>query len=273
MCLQLAGVEKDHEVLVPALTFVATANAVTYLGAVPHFVDCEESTLGLNPKKLEEYLNEAAELRSDSCFNRKTGRLIKAVVAVHTFGHPVDLDPLVELCQRFKIELIEDAAESLGSFYKGRHTGNEGRFSALSFNGNKVVTTGGGGAILTHDEKSAQLAKYLTTTAKNPHPRAYYHGQIGYNFRLPNINAALGCAQLENLSGFLKDKRALARVYQKTFSTISGVELFLEPKFAQSNYWLNVLLLDHDKVNELDSLLEQTSAKGIMTRPATMLVS
>ncbi|WP_026174286.1 LegC family aminotransferase [Effusibacillus pohliae] len=272
ICLKLVGVEKDDEVLVPALTFVATANVVTYCGAIPHFVDSEEKTLGLDPYKLSVYLQEIAEVRSDGCFNKQTGRRIKAVVPMHTFGHPVDLDPLVELCHRFKLELVEDAAESLGSYYKGRHTGNWGRVAALSFNGNKVVTTGGGGAILTNDESLAKQAKHLTTTAKLPHQWAFYHDQIGYNYRLPNLNAALGCAQLEQLPSFLEKKRSLAKRYQEAFKPVNGVKFFTEPDFAYSNYWLNVLLLDGHQAAEKNHLLEFMNQHGIMARPAWTLM-
>lgn len=272
ICLKIVGVEKDDEVLIPALTFIATANAVAYCGAFPHFIDSEEKTLGLDPSKLAAYLNEIAEVRPDGCFNKRTGRRIKAVVPMHTFGHPVDLDPLAELCQRFQIELVEDAAESLGSYYKGRHTGNWGIVSAVSFNGNKVITTGGGGAILTNDESLAQLAKHLTTTAKLPHKWAFYHDQIGFNYRLPNLNAALGCAQLEQLPSFLQRKRALAIRYQEVFSDMEGIRFFKEPDFARSNYWLNALLLDMDHADERDILLEYLNGQGIMVRPTWTLL-
>lgn len=272
VCLRLAGVKEGDEVLIPALTFVATANAVTYCNAVPHFVDSEERTLGLDPFKLNEYLREIAQIQPDGCFNKHTGRRIKAVVPMHTFGHPVDLDPLSEVCERFKLEMIEDAAESMGSLYKGRHTGNRGRLSALSFNGNKVITTGGGGAILTNDEELGKLAKHLTTTAKVPHKWEFYHDMVGYNYRLPNINAALGCAQLEQLPTFLKRKRALAHSYQDAFARIDGIKFFKEPEFAKSNYWLNVLLIDNKHVDERDALLEATNNSGIMTRPAWTLM-
>ncbi|BCJ87879.1 LegC family aminotransferase [Effusibacillus dendaii] len=272
VCLKLAGVEQGDEVLIPALTFIATANAVVYCGAIPHFVDSEEKTLGMDPCKLGHYLSDIAEIRGGSCFNRITGRRMKAVVPMHTFGHPVDLEPLLDVCQRFHLELVEDAAESLGSFYKGRHTGNWGRMSALSFNGNKVITTGGGGAILTNDESLGKLAKHLTTTAKVPHKWEFYHDQIGYNYRLPNLNAALGCAQLEQLPAFLEKKRALALRYREVFQNISGVRWFEEPGFARSNYWLNALLLDKDHVHERDVLLEISNVQGIMTRPAWTLM-
>ena len=191
---------------------------------------------------------------------------------MHTFGHPVDLDPLVELCRQYKLELVEDAAESLGSFYKGRHTGNWGKVSALSFNGNKTITTGGGGTILTNNEELGDLAKHLTTTARVPHKWNIQHDQIGYNYRLPNINAALGCAQLEQLAGFLRKKRYLAERYKKAFEGIDGVRFFSEPDFAKSNYWLSVLLLDEGFSDKRDDLLEMTNNLGIMSRPAWVLM-
>ncbi|MFX0560595.1 LegC family aminotransferase [Tepidibacillus infernus] len=270
--LKLVGVKSNDEVLIPDMTFVATANAVKYLGAIPHFVDISEKTLGLDPHKLEGYLKEIVNVRRDGCFNKLSGRRIKAVVPMHAFGHPVDLDPLVEVCKRYKLELVEDAAESLGAYYKGRHTGNWGKISALSFNGNKVVTTGGGGAILTNDEIIAKQAKHITTTAKLPHKWKFDHDQVGYNYRLPNINAALGCAQLEQLPTFLEKKRSLANQYKKAFTQVDGITFFTEPEFAKSNYWLNVLLLDREKSYYRDSLLEMTNSNGIMTRPAWTLM-
>ncbi|MBC8394981.1 MAG: LegC family aminotransferase [Deltaproteobacteria bacterium] len=272
LCLNLVGVAQGDEILLPALTFVATANAVTYCGAIPHFADSEERTLGLDPQKLSAYLNRIAEVRKNACINKKTGRRIKAVVPMHTFGHPVDLEPLVELCLQYKLELIEDAAESLGSFYKGKHTGNWGKVSVLSFNGNKTITTGGGGAILTNDEKLGDLAKHLTTTARIPHKWNIQHDQVGFNYRLPNLNASLGCAQLEQLPGFLKKKRDLSERYTKAFELISGVRFFTEPDFAKSNYWLNALLLEDRYSNQLHELLEMTNNLGFMTRPAWTLM-
>jgi len=272
IALMLVGVESGDEVLIPALTFVATANSVTYCGAVPHFVDSEERTLGIDPHKLQEYLKDIAATHSDCSINKHTGRRIKAIVPMHTFGHPVDLDPLVDLCHKFKLEMVEDAAESLGSYYKGRHTGNWGTVSILSFNGNKTITTGGGGAIITNDEELGALSKHLTTTAKIPHRWEYRHNHIGYNYRLPNINAALGCAQLEQLSGFLTNKRRLASTYKKAFEGMKGVSFFTEPSFAQSNYWLNVILLDESVAHMRDEVLEKTNEAGIMTRPVWTLM-
>ena len=267
VCLVLAGVEAGDEVLMPTLTFVATANAVSYLGAVPHFVDSEARTLGLDPVKLADHLRDVAEVRGNECFNRHTGRRLRAVVPMHTFGHPVDLEPLLELCHAHHLALVEDAAESLGSFYKGKHTGGWGRVAALSFNGNKIITTGGGGAILTNDETLARWAKHLTTTAKLPHRWAYLHDQVGYNYRLPNLNAALGCAQLERLPGLLQKKRTLAERYVEAFRGFEEAHIFTEPAFARSNYWLNVLLLDAASEGHRDALLDASHGAGFMTRP------
>jgi len=267
ICLLLAGVKNNDEVLIPALTFVATANAVTYCGAVPHFVDCDEKTLGVDPVKLENYLKKFSEIRADGCYNPQTGRRIKAVVPMHTFGHPVDLDRLAEVCKTFGLELVEDAAESLGSFYKGKHTGNHGRISAISFNGNKIITTGGGGAILTNDDELGLVAKHITTTAKTPHRWAFKHDMTGYNYRMPNINAAMGCAQLEQISCYLEAKRMLAEQYCEAFKNVSGITVFTEPTDCSSNYWLNTLLLDSINLNLRDELLTATNEAGIMTRP------
>ncbi len=267
LCLKLVGVGADDEVLMPALTFVATANAVTYCGAIPHFVDSEERTLGICPEKLGDYLCETVEIKHNECFNKKTGRRIKAIVPMHTFGHPVDLDSLDQICKRFFITIVEDATESMGSYYKGVHTGNWGKASALSFNGNKVITTGGGGAILTNDESISKRARHLSTTARLSHKWEYDHDCVGYNYRLPNINASLGCAQLEQLPEFLNKKRMLADRYRGVFEDVDGVSVFTEPDFARSNYWLNVLLLDEENIVLRDEILELTNKQGIMTRP------
>jgi len=272
LCLKLVGVGADDEVLMPALTFVATANAVTYCGAIPHFVDSEESTLGICPEKLEDYLCETVEIKHNECFNKKTGRRIKAIVPMHTFGHPADLDPLSQICKRFFITMVEDATESMGSYYKGVHTGNWGKASALSFNGNKVMTTGGGGAILTNNEYIAKKARHLSTTARLSHKWEYDHDCVGYNYRLPNINASLGCAQLEQLPEFLNKKRTLVDRYRDVFEDVDGVSVFTEPDFARSNYWLNVLLLNEENIVLRDEILEQTNRQGIMTRPVWKLM-
>jgi len=272
VCLQLCGVQRNDEVLIPALTFIATANTVSYLGAVPHFVDSEDKTLGVDPAKLGDYLSEISEIRNGECLNRQTGRVIRAVVPMHAYGHPVDLDALAKVCGRFSISMIEDAAESLGSFYKGQHTGNWGRMAALSFNGNKIMTTGGGGAILTNDEELGALAKHITTTAKVPHRWEFEHDMVGYNYRMPNINAALGCAQLEQLPGFLKKKRALAVRYEQAFEGVDNVRFVTEPDNTQSNYWLNTLLLDKSSTAERDELLTKSNDSGVMTRPTWTLM-
>lgn len=272
ICLKLVGVEEDDEVLIPALTFIATSNAVTYCGANPHFIDSEERTLGVDAVKLRSYLQDIAEVKGSTCYNRITKRRIKAVVPMHTFGHPVDLDEVIAVCEEFYLELVEDAAESLGSYYKGRHTGNWGKASAVSFNGNKVITTGGGGAILTNDIEIGKLAKHLTTQAKLPHKWEFRHDMIGYNYRMPNINAALGCAQLEQLSEFLAKKRQLAERYHAMFANIEGIKFIKEPEFAQSNYWLNVILLAPQYGEKRDELLSLTNEIGIMTRPVWNLL-
>ncbi len=279
LALLLAGVAPGDEVLIPALTFVATANAVSYCGAVPHLVDSEETTLGLDPAKLAAYLEEIAGVETTAegtvAVNRATGRRLRAVVPMHTFGFAMDLDPLAEVCARYGIVLVEDAAESLGTWYKGRHTGTIGRVAALSFNGNKIVTTGGGGAVLTADPELARLGKHLSTTAKLPHRWAYVHDRIGYNYRMPNLNAALGCAQLERLPEMLAQKRALAARYQSAFEAVPGVRFATEPAFSHSNYWLCALLLDEDGDDadiggvaaRRDALLAAADAAGIGARP------
>ena len=267
IALKLAGVQADDEVLIPALTFVATANAVSYCNATPHFVDCEERTLGMDVLKLREYLSRISSQQSGQCINKITGRVIRAVVPMHTFGHPSDIEGLTSIARDFNIVLVEDAAESLGSFYQGQHTGTFGLFGTLSFNGNKTITTGGGGAILTNSRALARHAKHLTTTAKIPHAWQFRHDEVGYNYRMPNINAALGCAQLEQLSTKLASKRELLRRYQAEFIDIEGVSLFLEPKGCQSNYWLQTLVLDKKNSKNLNSILETTNKIGLMTRP------
>lgn len=273
VCLLLVGVQPGDEVLLPALSFVATANAVAYCGAIPHFIDSEERTLGVNPAKLEAYLKEIALMDSYGCINQQTGRRIRALIAMHTFGHPVDIEPLIELCDRHKIELIEDAAESLGSSYKGASTGTFGKAAALSFNGNKIITTGGGGAILTSDENLARHAKHLTTTAKKTHRWAFYHDEVGFNYRLPNLNAALGVAQLQMLPKLFAAKRALAEYYCKVFANITGIRFFEEPAHCTSNYWLNVLLLDTVDIEYRNNLLENLNNLGILARPAWDLLN
>ncbi|MGC5774368.1 LegC family aminotransferase [Paenibacillus pabuli] len=266
IALKIAGVKEQDEVLMPALTFIATANAVSYLGAVPHFVDVSTLTLGIDPDKLEKHIIQIGQFKDGHLVNRLTGRIIRAVVPMHTFGHPVDMDPLLDVCDRYGLVIIEDAAESLGSFYKGKHTGGFGLAGALSFNGNKIITTGGGGAILTNDEQLADHAKHLTTTAKIPHKWDYRHDEIAYNYRMPNINAALGCAQLERLPYFLEEKKNLVKKYQEFLKPIKGVRLLTEPESSSSNYWLQTIILDEDIYNR-DDVLEILLKNGVQARP------
>jgi perosamine synthetase len=271
--LLLAGVEPGDEVLLPALTFIATANAVSYCQATPHFVDSEERTLGMEAYALREYLSATTDMRDGYCVNRSTGRVIRAMVPMHTFGHPVDIDALLAVAHDFRLQLIEDSAESLGSTVGGRHTGTFGLMGTLSFNGNKTITTGGGGAILTNDLELGKRAKHLTTTAKLPHRWNFVHDEVGYNYRLPNLNAALGCAQLEQLPGFLADKRHLFERYQSAFADVKGVRLVAEPAGCHSNYWLQTLLLDESLADQRDAVLTATIDAGLMTRPVWALMN
>lgn len=273
VALKLAGVIQGDEVLIPALTFVATANAVTYCNAFPHFVDSEENTLGIDVAKLRRYLLDRTNLVDDQCVNTLTGGIIRAVVPMHTFGHPVDMDGLKDLASEFKLVVVEDAAESLGSTYKGRHTGTLGRLGILSFNGNKTITTGGGGAILTNDPELARRAKHLTTTSKLLHAWEYRHDEIGYNYRMPNINAALGCAQLEQLPQLLRAKRDLFSRYQSAFNKVDGVRLMSEPLGCSSNYWLQTIILSADNSEHRDAILAATNSAGYMTRPTWVLMN
>ena len=273
IALKLAGVQANDEVLIPAITFVATANAVSYCNAIPHFVDSDERTLGIDSSKLREYLQDNSSQHLGQCINTFTGRVIRALVPMHTFGHPSDIEGLLSIARDFNLVLVEDAAESLGSYYNGQHTGTFGLFGTLSFNGNKTITTGGGGAILTNSESLARHAKHLTTTAKLPHPWEFRHDEIGYNYRMPNINAALGCAQLEQLPAKLAAKRELFSRYRAAFAGIKGVTLFKEPQNCQSNYWLQALLLDENTSENRTQILESTNKVGIMTRPVWVLLN
>ena len=273
IALKLAGVQANDEVLIPALTFVATANAVAHCNAIPHFVDSEESTLGIDGTKLREYLIANTSQLSGQCVNKNTGRVIRALVPMHTFGHPSELETILSIAYDFNITLVEDAAESLGSYYGGQHTGTFGLLGTLSFNGNKTITTGGGGAILTNNPDLARHAKHLTSTAKLSHAWEFRHDEIAYNFRMPNINAALGCAQLEQLPSKLESKRILFRSYQSAFADVQGVSLFFEPKNCHSNYWLQTLLLDENQSQNRDLVLNTTNSAGLMTRPAWVLIN
>lgn len=273
VALKLAGVQPGDEVLVPALSFVATANAVAHCGATPHFVDSEDRTLGLDPGALRDYLDSMADRSGGTARNKATGRKLAALVPMHAFGHPADLDGLLAVAADFGIPLVEDAAESLGSYYKGRHTGTFGLMGALSFNGNKIITTGGGGAILTQDAELARHAKHLTTTAKRPHRWEFFHDEVAWNYRLPNLNAALGCAQLERLDEFIDSKRALAARYRAAFADDPDMRFAEEPENCRSNYWLSTILLREPSVTARDRLLAVANDAGFMARPAWTLLN
>ena len=273
IALKLAGVKSNDEVILPALTFVATANAVHYLGAKPHFVDSNEKTLGIDPCALRKWLKKICIPAGDNFINKITGNRLSAIVPMHTFGHPCNIEELMAIAYDYKLKFVEDSAESLGSFYKGRHTGTFGLLGIISFNGNKLITTGGGGAILTNDKIIANRIKHLTTTAKIPHPWNYDHDEIGYNFRMPNINAALGCAQFEQLDKFLASKRRLYYKYKKVFDEISEVKLINEPSNCQSNFWLQTLILTESNANQKEDILKATNELGLMTRPAWKLIN
>ena len=272
IALQLAGVQPNDEVFVPALSFVATANAVAHCGAVPHFVDSSPDTLGMDPVALAEYLAAVADPTPQGLRNRHTGHRIAAIVPMHTYGHPVDMAPLMEVANRYRLPVVEDAAESLGSTYQGQHTGTFGKLGTLSFNGNKIITTGGGGAILCNDAELARHAKHLTTTAKRSHRWEFFHDELAWNYRLPNLNAALGCAQMERLSDFLARKRELAGRYQSTFSRFAGIHFVVEPVQSRSNYWLNTVRLEEPDMKMRDKVLAVVNDAGYQCRPTWTLL-
>lgn len=271
MSLLLSGVERDDEVLTQALTFIATCNAISYIGAHPVFLDVDRETLGLSPSAVRAWLENNAQLREDGCYNRRTGRRVKACVPMHTFGHPVRIKELVTICEKWHIQVVEDAAESIGSLYEGQHTGTFAPIGALSFNGNKTITTGGGGMLLFQDAAVGEHAKHLTTQAKIPHRWEFRHDEVGYNYRMPNINAALGCAQLENLDRYIESKRGIAAAYARFFQDMPGVQFFTEPKGCRSNYWLNAIILEDRAAR--DEFLEFSNDHGVMTRPVWELMN
>ena len=273
VALLLVGLKPGEEVLVPALSFIATANAVSYCGATPHFVEVDEISLGIDFEKLENYLLEIATLENNVCVNKKTGRNIRALIPMHTFGHPSNLLQLAAICEKFRIELVEDAAESLGSTLGGRHTGTFGKLGALSFNGNKIITTGGGGAILTSDHELALRARHVTTTARVAHKWEFIHDEIGFNFRMPNINAALGCAQIAGIESKIARKRHLFHEYSRALNPIAGVNVFCEPKESRSNYWLQTLILEAEFEKSRDQIISLTNEQGVTTRPAWNLLN
>lgn len=271
LALLLVGVARGDEVLTQAFTFIATCNAIRYIDAHPVFLDVDRSTMGLSPDAMHEWLSRNTEVRGLQCFNKNTQRRIKACVPMHTFGHPARIDEIANLCKEYHIELVEDAAEGLGSLYKGQHTGLFGRVGVISFNGNKTITTGGGGMLLSNDKELGVQAKHLVTQAKIPHRWEFMHDQIGYNYRMPNINAALGCAQLEYLEEFVLNKRETAKKYHAFFETIDDMDYFAEPENCRSNYWLNTILLKDRRAQQ--DFLQYTNDHGVMTRPAWQLMN
>ncbi len=270
IALLLANVTRNDEVITQPLTFVATCNAISYCGANPIFIDVDKETMGLSPLSLQAYLEKNAYIKNQQCINNKTGKVIKACVPMHTFGQPCRIDEIKEICEKYHISLIEDAAESLGSFYKNKHTGTFGQMGIISFNGNKIITAGGGGCIITDDETLAKKAKHLTTTAKVPHKWKFAHDAIGFNYRMPNLNAALLVAQLEQLDGFLENKRLLANKYKEFFKK-SDIVFVTELENSKSNYWLNTIILKDRQQRDL--LLDEANSKGVMVRPIWVLVS
>lgn len=270
IALKLSGVEKEDEVITQPLTFIATTNAIVYAGAVPVFVDVDKDTMGLSPKSLEQFLQANAELRANECYHKQTNRRIKACMPMHTFGHACRIEEIIAICERYHIQVVEDAAEAMGSYYKGKHLGSFAKIGAISFNGNKTITTGGGGVILTNDETIGKHAKHLTTQAKLPHAWEFVHDEIGYNYRMPNINAALGVAQLEQLDHFLANKRTTAEAYKNYFQK-QGIAFFAERAEERCNYWLNAIILKNKE--ERDAFLTESNAKAVMTRPIWQLMN
>lgn len=268
--LLLANVCQSDEVITQPLTFIATCNAISYCGAQPIFIDVDKDTMGLSPSSLKYFFENNTTVKNNQCINNKTSKVIKACMPMHTFGHPCRIDEIKEICDTYHVFLIEDAAESFGSLYKGKHTGTFGQMAAFSFNGNKVITSGGGGCIITNDKILAKKAKHLTTTAKVPHKWEFIHDMVGYNYRMPNLNAALAVAQLENIDGFINSKRKLASSYKEFFSTQEPT-FFKEPEQSKSNYWLNTILLKNK--DQRDKFLEETNSCGVMTRPIWTLMN
>ena len=271
IALKLIGVDEQSEVITQPLTFIATCNAISYCNAKPVFVDVDKDTLGMSPESLESFLKEHTIVQDGICINKTTKKKIGAVVPMHTFGHPCRIEEISQICNKYNIPLVEDSAESLGSYYKGKHTGTFGKVSCFSFNGNKTITTGGGGMIVTDDKAIAKKAKHMTTTAKIDHPYEYIHDEIGYNYRLANLNAALGCAQMEKIKKILANKRKTAKSYQKEFSNKPEITFITEPKNSKSNYWLNAIILKNFK--ERDLFLKESNESGIMTRPIWRLMN
>jgi len=269
MLLLAIGIEPGDEIITQSLSFVATSAAIVHAQATPIFVDVEHNTLGMSPESLHKFLDKYAEIKNGKCINKKTRKQIKTIIPMHTFGHPVRIDEIQKICDEYSLLLIEDSAESLGSFYKGKHTGTFGKAGIFSFNGNKLATTGGGGMVITDDETIANRIRYISTTAKRPHRWEFYHDEVGYNLRMPSLNAAVGLAQLEYLDKMLENKRETAHLYQKFFDT-TGIKFITEPDNAKSNYWLNAILFDDRK--QRDEFLEYSNDNGVQTRPAWALL-
>ena len=271
IALLLAGVQRNDLVITQPLTFIATCNAISYCGAEPVFIDIDRHNLGLSADALEAWLAANSVLEGESCYHIGSRQRLAACVPMHTFGHPCQIDRIVEICERYHIPVVEDSAESIGSYYKGRHTGTFGKLGVLSFNGNKTITTGGGGMIITNDDELGKLAKHITTTAKVPHPWEFVHNMTGYNYRLPNVNAALGCAQMEQLPQILANKRETARLYQEFFAGMDGITYIPESQDCVSNYWLNVMLFSN--LEARNDFLQQSNTSKVMTRPAWTLMN
>ena len=273
IALQVCGIKKNDEVLIPALTFVATANAVSYLGARPHFVDSKMENFGIDCIKLEKYLNKITKIKNKKCINKLTGNIIKAIVPVHVFGHPCDIQGIIKIAKKFNLIVVEDAAGALGSFYNKKHLGTFGTIGCFSFNGNKIITTGGGGMVITNKSNFAKKIKHLTTTAKRKHKWEYIHDEIGYNFRMPNLNAALGLAQLEKIHTFIKAKKKLFKKYFNIFEEEKDVSVFKQPVNSNSNYWLQTLVLKKKNIKLKDKILKELHKESIYARPAWKLIS
>ena len=271
IALLLAGVQRNDLVITQPLTFIATCNAISYCGAEPVFIDIDRHNLGLSADALEAWLAANSVLEGESCYHIGSRQRLAACVPMHTFGHPCQIDRIVEICERYHIPVVEDSAESIGSYYKGRHTGTFGKLGIFSFNGNKTITTGGGGMIITDDDELGKLAKHITTTAKVPHPWEFVHDMTGYNYRLPNVNAALGCAQMEKLPQILANKRETARLYQEFFAGMDGITYIPESQDCVSNYWLNVILFSN--LEARNDFLQQSNTSKVMTRPAWTLMN
>ena len=270
--LKLINIGNNDEILIPTLHYISSVNSTIYCGATPHFVDIEINSLGVDCLKLNNYLKKISIIKKNKCVNKKSGKTIKAIIVLHTFGHAADIENIIKLCKKYKLVLIEDAAEAIGSFYKKKHLGTYGKIGILSFNGNKTISSAGGGAILTDNKTLAKKARYLISNSKTPHIWKYSYNQIGYNYRMPNLNAAVGFLQLKYLNKILIEKRKLFKKYKKQFSKFDFIKIMDQPKFSKSNFWLQTLILDKKKQNIRDQILMKSCKKRIMLRPAWELL-